>query len=133
MATHVRIIGVLHIVLGCIGILFGLGLFVFFGGMAALVTVQEHGPDALVGASILGGLGGFLLVLILLLSVPGIVAGVGLLKFRPWARILTIVLSVFDLLNVPFGTALGIYGLIVLLQPETEGLFRQGHAPVAAV
>jgi hypothetical protein len=48
---------------------------------------------------------------------------VGLLKFQPWARVLTIVLCAINLLNVPFGTALGIYGLWVLLNSETEQLF----------
>ena len=33
-----------------------------------------------------------------------------------------IVISVLDLLNIPFGTALGIYGLWVLTKPETEAL-----------
>jgi hypothetical protein len=37
---------------------------------------------------------------------------------------LTIVLSAIELLHVPFGTALGIYGLWVLLSPPTEELFR---------
>jgi hypothetical protein len=37
---------------------------------------------------------------------------------------LTIVLSVLDLIHVPFGTALGIYGLWVLLSQGSERLFR---------
>jgi hypothetical protein len=39
--------------------------------------------------------------------------------------VLTIILSVIHLFSVPFGTALGIYGLWVLLQQETEPLFRR--------
>jgi len=56
---------------------------------------------------------------------PSIIAGVGLLHFKPWARVLAIILSVIHLFSVPFGTALGIYGLWVLLQRETESLFRR--------
>ena len=56
---------------------------------------------------------------------PGFVAGVGLLGFKPWARVLTIILSAIELLNVPFGTALGVYGLWILLSRETEPLFLQ--------
>ena len=33
--------------------------------------------------------------------------------------------SVIHLLSVPFGTVLGVYGLWVLLQRETEALFRR--------
>jgi len=63
-------------------------------------------------------------VLTAVLALPGIVAGIGLLQFRPWARILTLILSGFDLLHVPFGTLLGVYGFWVLLSRETEQLFR---------
>jgi hypothetical protein len=68
----------------------------------------------------------------MLLSLPGLIAGIGLVKFRPWARILGIVISALDLLSVPFGTALGVYGLWVLLSTETEALFRQSAASYAA-
>ena len=36
-----------------------------------------------------------------------------------------IVLSAINLINIPFGTVLGIYGLWVLLTRETELLFRE--------
>ena len=123
MATHVRILGILHIVFACIGVLVGLGLLILFGGLATLVTLQEGGHDALVGATVLGGIGSFIFLLMLVLSIPGLIAGIGLMRFRPWARILTIILSALELLNFPFGTALGIYGLWAMFQPETERLF----------
>ena len=63
--------------------------------------------------------------MVVVLSLPGIIAGIGLLKLQPWARILAIVISALNLLNVPIGTALGVYGLWVLLQAETERLFAQ--------
>jgi len=37
------------------------------------------------------------------------------------------------LLSVPIGTALGIYGLWVLLRPETEALFVQAPRPYGAM
>ena len=57
-------------------------------------------------------------------SLPGLIAGIGLLNFRSWARILAIVISVLDLIHVPFGTALGVYGLWVPLSQGSERLFR---------
>jgi ABC-type Fe3+ transport system permease subunit len=65
-----------------------------------------------------------ILVILLMLSIPGIVAGIGLLYYKPWARILTIVLCALGLLNFPLGTGLGVYGLWVLLSPETTRLFE---------
>lgn len=126
MAQHVKVLAVLHIVMSAIGILIALGLLVLFGGIAGFVGLSggmDH--DARVAAPILGVIGTFLFGLILVLSIPGLIAGFGLLKFRPWARILTIVLSALDLLNFPFGTALGVYGFWVLLSVEGTKLFER--------
>lgn len=48
-------------------------------------------------------------------SIPGIVGGVGLLRARPWARVLLLVLGALNLMFVPIGTALGGYTFWVLL------------------
>jgi len=122
MQPHVKVLAVLHIVFGVLGVLIGLGVFLFFGGVAGLVHM-DHDPDAALVVPMLGAIGGFVLIILLVLSVPGIVAGVGLLSYQPWARILTIILSVLDLINIPLGTALGIYGLWVLLSTEGARLF----------
>jgi hypothetical protein len=99
-------------------------VFLLFGGIVGLVQ-HDNDPDAAEVVPILGAVGGLVLVVLLALSVPGIVAGVGLLSFQPWARILTIVLSILDLVNIPFGTALGVYGLWVLFTTEGARLFEQ--------
>ena len=48
-------------------------------------------------------------------AVVELVVAWGLFEHRPWARILTLVLGFLALLRFPFGTALGIYTLWVLL------------------
>lgn len=124
MQQHVKVLGVLYIVLGALGILAALTCLLLFGGLAGITKVaSERDPDALIGATVLAILGIGLFIFIAVLSIPGIVAGLGLLKFRTWARILTIILSALNLLNFPIGTALGVYGLWVLLSHETEALF----------
>ncbi len=127
METHVRVLGVLHIVLGAIGALVGLGFLLFFGGLATFVGSSPNTSphDAQVAVPVLTLIGGGLCILLLVLSLPGIIAGVGLLNFRPWARILGIVLSAIQLVNVPVGTAIGVYGLWVLLAAESEPLFHR--------
>ncbi|MBA3974075.1 MAG: hypothetical protein C0504_07650 [Candidatus Solibacter sp.] len=132
MQFHVKLLAVLHIVFACLAILVGLGLFVMFGGLAAIVAVTESGSDAFAGMAVLGAIGTFLLVLLLVLSLPGLISGVGLLYMKPWARILGLVVSALNLLSFPFGTALGIYGLWVLVNQETGRLFDQRPAPVRA-
>ena len=50
----------------------------------------------------------------------GFVAGWGLLQRERWARILALVLAFISLFNVPFGTAVGVYTMWVLLPGDSE-------------
>ncbi len=125
MRDHVRILAYLHIVFGALGTLAALLVLFVFGGLAGIVGATNPGdPNAWrIAMPVLGVVGMVISGFVLLLSLPGVIAGFGLLRFRPWARMLTIVLSALDLPGVPIGTALGVYGLWVLLKPETERLF----------
>jgi hypothetical protein len=124
MDTHVKVLGILHIVLGFLGVLGALAVLGIFGGIAGIVGVSAPAdPEARLAIPILGAIGGMIGIFVLLISVPGIIAGFGLINYRPWARILTIILSAINLVNIPIGTALGIYGLWVLLSSQTERLF----------
>ncbi len=112
MRQHVTILGVLFIAL-------------VFGGAAGIVSVAADDPEATaIAVPILGTVGTAIGLFILVMSIPDIIAGIGLLERRPWARILGIVLCVLGLLHFPFGTIVGVYGLWVLFSPETEALFR---------
>jgi len=122
MAQHVKIVGVLHIILGALGVLAAIAALLIFGGVSALVAA-DRSSDSLAAIPILGVIGGFVFILVMALSLPGLIIGIGLVQFRPWARIGGIILSGFDLLGFPFHTALGIYGLWVLLNRETEQMF----------
>lgn len=128
METHVKVLGVLHIVAGGLGVIAAVLIVAILGGVAGLVEASADAPDAQTAIPILKMVSAGLFVFLLLISAPGIVAGIGLLHFRNWARILTIVLSALQLMNLPFGTALGIYGLWVLLSQRTEPLFRTAGA-----
>ena len=75
------------------------------------------------------GLVACLVLLLIFGGVTTLLAGIGLLKLEPWGRILAIIISAIDLLNVPIGTALGIYGLWVLLDSQTEALFEHRGTP----
>lgn len=55
----------------------------------------------------------------------GLVAGWGLLQREPWGRMVAIVLGCLSLIDLPFGTALGIYTLWVLLPTQSEQEYRQ--------
>ena len=122
MAQHVKILGILHIVFGALGVLGALAVLLIFGGVSALVAA-DHSSDSATAIPILGLIAGFVFLFVLALSLPGLIIGIGLVQFRPWARLGGIIISGFDLLGFPFHTALGIYGLWTLLNRETELMF----------
>lgn len=125
MLTHVKVLAVVHVVLGVLGLAGALFLLLVLGGVAGIVGVAAgQYPDAWIAIPILGLIATMLFFFLVVLSVPGLIAGIGLLSLRPWARMLTLVLSALNLLNVPLGTALGIYGLWVLLHKDTGALFN---------
>ncbi len=134
MRDHVRILGILNIVMGCLTALIGVVLFLVLGGAAGVISAAnvsdfESGQAA---GPILAIVGVCIGVFFIVLALPSIIGGWGLLNFRPWARILVIVLSVLHLFNFPFGTALGVYGLWVLLGDQGRRIFQgpaQGYFP----
>ena len=128
MQRHVKILAILHIVLGGLGVLAAVVIMAVFGGIAKFVDLSEYTQDGIMGSAIVGLIGAAVTLVVLVISLPGLIAGIGLLSFQPWARILTIVLSALELPGVPLHTALGIYGLWVLLSNEGAVLFERPPA-----
>ena len=54
----------------------------------------------------------------------GVLVGIGLLKRKPWARVLALVVAVFALFSFPIGTIIAIYSFWVLTREETQQLLR---------
>ena len=116
MEKHITLVAVINIGFGFLGILIALIVFTAVVGGGIL----SGDPDAIFTTSIVGtAVAGFFIIT----SVPKIIGGFGLLKRKPWARILILIIACLDLLFIPIGTAIGIYELWVLLQDETAKLF----------
>ena len=126
MRDHIRILGWCFIVYSAIIVLVGVGIgsIVLFGG----VISGDHEAIFITGA-----VGAAIATFLIIIALPGMLAGIGLLKLRPWARVVAIIVGVLHILSFPLGTALGIYTLWVLLNAETETLFRGQQLAVAAV
>ncbi len=117
MQKHITILGVLYIALGILGVLAALIVFVSVVG-GGLISGDRQ------AMAITGIVGSVVALFIFLISVPGVIGGIGLLQRRSWARILVLILGCLNLLNFPFGTGLGIYTLWALTKPETQSLLR---------
>ena len=125
MKDHVKVIGILWVVFGAFCLALAFFALLFFFGVAQIPNVEDVSPGILrligiIASSFLG-----------LIAFPQIIGGLGLVRHKEWARILVLVLSFLSLVHVPFGTALGIYSMVILFNRETVQLF-QGAAPAPA-
>jgi len=118
MEKHINIVAALQIGFSILGIIIGIFLFTLLFLIGEFIEVAEAQTVLTIIAKVV-------LIFIIILSIPGIIAGIGLLKRKEWARILTLILSVIDLINVPVGTAVGVYSIWTLVQPEVISEFKQ--------
>lgn len=114
---HVKILAIVWLVISVMDVAPALGLF--FGSGIAMHFIPMPVRAFLMPVA------GFIAVFLLARAVVGLLVGWGLLQYRSWARVLALVLGVISLLHFPFGTALGIYTLWVLLPAESEREYRR--------
>jgi hypothetical protein len=116
MENHVTVIGILYIAFSALMLLLAIIVFTaVVGGGIISGDSEAMAITAIVGPAVAA--------LFLLLASPGLIGGIYLLKRRPWARILVLVLGFLNLIHIPIGTALGIYTIWVLLKNESAELF----------
>ena len=118
MKQHVSFVGALHIGFGILGVVGALAVYITFNFAGGFV---EQEP---VAEQVLNFLGGTLSLLILFFACLGIIGGIGLFTYKPWARILVMIVSAINCLNIPIGTAKGVYSIWVLMQRETIEMFE---------
>ncbi len=103
MRKHIQILAWLYIALGVLGLLGALAAFGLLTGFGIL----SGDAGAFAVMSLIGGIAG---IYLLVVSLPNIIVGVGLLQdWGGWVLVLAVILGVVNLPNFPFGTALGIY------------------------
>ena len=116
MEQHIKVLSVLFIILGVLGVAAAVAFFIFGAGTAATILSADQSEEAAVGAAWAGGC----MTFIALLSIPSIIAGWGLSKRKAWARILTIIIAILSLPQFPIGTAIGVYALVILFNDESK-------------
>ena len=117
LEKHLKVLGILWVIMSLMRLIPGAFLFFFKDLFAGYL----HGPARLFFLPMAGFIG----VLLVGTALAGLAAGIGLLERRTWARVLAIVLGIISLIHMPFGTALGIYTLWVLMPAESEREYRR--------
>jgi len=122
MEKHINVVAALQIGLSIFTLLIALLTFSIMNLIGGFVDEPEAEMILAIIAKVVST---FLIVL----AVPGLIAGFGLYRRKEWARILTLIISVISIFNFPFGTAIGIYSIWALIQPESVDAFnKQGSS-----
>jgi len=119
MDKHITLVAVLNIGFGVMGLLFACMAFLAIAGGGII----SGDPDVMIITMIVASA---ITIFFIIISLPDLIGGIGLLKRRGWARILVMIIAVLDLFIIPIGTVIGVYTLWVLLNDETGKLFAQG-------
>lgn len=119
---HNKTLGILFLVWGglqALGLL--ISLFMFGGMGAALVATGKN--DEQIGGAVFLGLALFIGVISIAILVPTLMAGFKLLKAQRSARTWAIAAAIIALINIPLGTALGVYALWFLFGEEGKRFY----------
>jgi len=120
---HIRLVGILWMAYSALHVVGGLVLIIvaqtIFGGAIHI----HNGPPPQVTVW-LRPLLSFIGWLILAKAAACFLAGWGLLQRQDWARTVALVVGFVALLNVPIGTALGVYTLWVLLPTQSDDEYK---------
>ena len=115
---HLQFLGILWLAISAFNTIGGVVLFVLANTLFAHLHEMGAPPNAHTGflrplLSVIG-------IFILAKAACGFIAGWGLMQREPWARVIALVLGFISLFNIPFGTAVGVYTLWVLLPAQSQ-------------
>ncbi len=128
--NHAHLLGILWLAISALNAVGGVILLIVAGTL--IPHLHEMGAPPEMPLGFFGSLLTVLGIIVLAKAALGFIAGYGLMHHEAWARIVALVLAFISLFNIPFGTAIGVYTMWVLLpsesQREYDGLVAQQAA-----
>jgi hypothetical protein len=121
---QVDFVGILFVVWGLLTTLIGVStLALGIGAVAVIASAARGGGGGGVAAGVTAAAFTALAIIAMVWGAAHVVVGVPLRRHRPWARLMALSLGAVDLLLLPYGTALGVYAIWVLLHEDGKRLF----------
>ena len=109
MESHKRILGILYIISGFLHLVGMIFMSVLFALIFPLAFEHAHIENQWILVWIVPFLRVIAFTIILLIAIPSLIGGLGMLYEKKWAFTLVLVLGCFKLFWFPIGTALGVY------------------------
>ena len=130
MERHVILLGILTGLWGGLAMLVGVSMALIATG-ALLQMLEPSGTSVGFAAGLTAAMFATLGVIALLWGSVHVWTAALLRRRRPLGRVLALTLGVINLIVLPFGTALGVYALWVLLKNDGRRLFLEAPGPEA--
>jgi hypothetical protein len=124
---HVNLLGILATLWGALAMLVGVSMLLLSAG----ALIQVFDPSASIGfaAGLTAGVFALIGLFALLWGAAHAWVAMLLRRRQPLGRVLMLGLGVVNLLVLPFGTALGVYALWILLTNDGRHLFEPIPVP----
>ncbi len=117
MDSHKRILGFIFTITSILSILTALLLNIFFSALWTFVLSQADAGDAL-PLEFVSLIFEYIPWIIIIFSVPSLIAGIGLLNKASWAMTLALILGCLKLISFPIGTAIGVYAIWIYFEDQ---------------
>ena len=123
-SSHVEFVGLLFIVWGLLTTLIGLSTLALGVGAVAIITSAGRAGASQFAAGLTAAAFVTPALVAIAWGVAHAFVGARVRRHQPWARLSALMLGSVDLTLLPYGTALGVYTLWVLLHEDAKALFR---------
>lgn len=117
--SHVTLVAALHIGFGALAILGGVITFFVLNFATGFVEDLDE-----IGLMVMTWISSFIPLLLFFFGAIDVLAGILLFSYKPGARIFMLIISAINCLDIPIGTAKGVYSIWVLMKPEVMELFE---------
>lgn len=125
MERHLRNLAILHVIYGSLLIFWSMLSLMLVGSLGQLLERLPffvHRFDFLYFDVYSAPFWWAIIFASSIFGLTAIIGGLGLYHRKNWGRLTVLVIGLLALFRIPFGTALGVYTLYVLLKPDAARL-----------
>ena len=120
MESHKKVLGILFVVFASFQLLVMLFLGMFLSTIFAFAISQAEPKDVPILQMVMNIVRYIPALVIIFLSLPALIAGIGLLAKQKWAMILALIIGCLNIFSFPVGTAIGIYTIWVYAEEHRQ-------------
>ena len=117
---HKKMLGILYVVTGSLS---AVGMIILMGFLSVIFSLAaaEADPEDQKTLELIGKLIEYIpIIVIILFSIPSLIAGIALLMRRSWATLFALIIGCLKLFSFPIGTVLGAYSIWIYLEDQKQ-------------